>query len=62
MATLTRTKIQPRMHPLITAVERLAAWERARGMWQRRQPDAIHELKNMRKGWERKVADGNIRG
>jgi hypothetical protein len=35
--------------------ERLAAWERVRGMWKNRKPDPIKELKKMRRGWERKL-------
>ncbi|MBI2484324.1 hypothetical protein HYV71_04030 [Candidatus Uhrbacteria bacterium] len=41
------------LYPLLDQRERRHIWERARGLWKRRTPDPIRELKKMRKEWER---------
>jgi hypothetical protein len=42
------------MYPLITTKERLAIWEKARGLWKERVPEPIGELKKMRASWAKK--------
>jgi hypothetical protein len=42
------------MYPLITTKERLAIWEKARGLWKGRVPEPIRELKKMRASWAKK--------
>ncbi len=42
------------MYPLITTKERLAIWEKARGLWKGRVPEPIRELKKMRSSWAKK--------
>jgi hypothetical protein len=36
--------------------ERVAIWERVRGLWKNKVPDPIKELRKIRKEWERKPA------
>ena len=43
-----------RMYPLITTKERLAIWDKARGLWKGRVPEPIRELKEMRSSWAKK--------
>ena len=43
-----------RVYPLITAKERLAVWEKARGVWKGRSPEPLRELKKMRASWSKK--------
>jgi hypothetical protein len=50
-------RIQPQLkhvYPLISPKERLAIWEKARGLWKRRKPDPARELKKMRQEWTRR--------
>jgi len=48
-------KQEKRQHPLLTAKERLLIWQKARGIWKRKKPDPIQELKKIRDEWERKA-------
>ena len=48
-------KINVAMHPLLKLRERIAIFEEARGIWKRRKPDPIQELRKMRKEWDRKL-------
>jgi len=41
-------------YPLVTPKERLAIWEKARGLWKHRDPDPVGELKKIRQEWTRK--------
>jgi hypothetical protein len=43
-----------RIYPIISGKERLAIWEKARGMWKRRAADPLQELKKMRASWVKK--------
>ncbi|MBI2888804.1 MAG: hypothetical protein HYY10_02685 [Candidatus Liptonbacteria bacterium] len=52
--TSTKLPIGPRILPL-RGRERLAVWEKARGMWKHRVPDPLRELKQIRKEWERRA-------
>jgi hypothetical protein len=36
---------------LINNEERLKIWKRARGLWKKRKPDPIKELKRIREDW-----------
>jgi len=42
------------VYPLMSPKERLAIWEKARGLWKHRTLDPARELKRMRQGWTRK--------
>jgi hypothetical protein len=42
------------MYPIISGKERLAIWEKARGLWKKRGSDPIKELKKMRASWSKK--------
>jgi hypothetical protein len=52
-----RTKLYQPMpiYPLISPKERLAIWEKVRGMWKNRKPDPIKELEKMRREWEKRL-------
>ena len=54
METNTITREQ-KIYPLMTAEERLKLLRQIRGMWKDRKPDPIEELKEIRKGWNRKI-------
>lgn len=56
MRTKTITKVKSSHPRLISGRERLAIWEKVRGMWKNRKPDPIQELRKIRKGWNRKLA------
>lgn len=43
-----------RIYPIISGKERLAIWEKARGMWKKRGSDPLQELKKMRGTWKKK--------
>jgi hypothetical protein len=43
------------IYPLMIPRERLSIWEKARGMWKRRKPDPVKELKKMRREWDRRL-------
>jgi hypothetical protein len=43
-----------RIYPNISGKERLAIWEKARGMWKKRAADPLQELKKMRASWVKK--------
>ncbi len=43
-----------RVYPIISGKERLAVWEKARGMWKKRAADPFLELKKMRASWIKK--------
>lgn len=45
----------------VSGKERLAIWEKARGMWKSRKPDPIRELAKMRKEWDRPLPPLNIK-
>jgi len=44
----------PVLNALMSPKERLAIWEKARGLWKHRTPDPARELKRMRQEWTRK--------
>ncbi len=48
-------KTRRKYYPFITPEERLAIWEKARGMWKDREPDPITELDKMRSEWDREL-------
>ncbi len=53
-SSIMAKRIQPQLkhvYPLISPKERLAIWEKARGLWKRRKPDPARELKKMRQEW-----------
>jgi hypothetical protein len=52
MTTKTTT---PKIYPLMSVEERLRRLRQIRGMWKDRKPDPIEELKEIRKGWDRKI-------
>ncbi len=54
MAKRTERESQARIYPLVSPKKRLAIWEKARGLWKRRDPDPVRELKKMRQEWTRK--------
>jgi hypothetical protein len=54
MAKRSQVVSNKRVYPLITAQERLAVWEKARGVWKRRSPEPLRELKKMRATWSNK--------
>jgi hypothetical protein len=54
MAKRSVTPQKSKIYPLISAKERLAVWEKARGAWKRRRPDPIAELGKLRREWLRK--------
>jgi hypothetical protein len=54
MAKRAQAEPKARPYPLISPQERLAVWEKARGMWKRRNPEPIGELKKIRDEWIRK--------
>jgi hypothetical protein len=43
-----------RIYPIISGKERLAIWEKARGLWKKRGSEPIQELKKMRASWSKK--------
>ncbi len=55
MTQQTTSKVKSTLSPLITPEDRVAVWEKARGMWRHRKPDPIAELKTMRQGWKREL-------
>jgi hypothetical protein len=54
MAKRSQPLSNARVYPLITAKERLAVWEKARGVWKRRTPEPLKELKKMRATWPKR--------
>ncbi len=48
MAKRSRPVSGSRIYPIISGKERLAIWEKARGMWKKRGADPLQELKEMR--------------
>jgi len=54
MAKRSQPLSNSRVYPLITAKERLAVWEKARGVWKGRSPEPLQELKKMRAAWSKK--------
>ena len=54
MAKRNQRDPQAHVYPLVTPKERLAIWEKARGLWKHRDPDPVRELKKMRQEWTRK--------
>jgi hypothetical protein len=56
MAKRPQSHGKPKVYPLITPEQRLAVWEKARGMWKHRRPDPIRELKKIRGTWPKKAA------
>jgi hypothetical protein len=52
MAKRAQPLSNARVYPLITAKERLAVWEKARGVWKRRSSEPLQELKKMRATWK----------
>jgi hypothetical protein len=54
MANQVHTKMRSMAYLLPTAEERILIWEKARGVWKQRKPDAIRELAKMRREWNRK--------
>jgi len=54
MAKRDQARLKAHVYPLISPKERLAIWEKARGLWKHRNPDPIRELKKMRQQWTRK--------
>jgi len=50
----TKTYKPITIYPLISPRERLAIWEKIKGMWKNRKPDPIKELEKMRREWDRK--------
>ncbi len=42
-------------YPLPKTGERLAILRKLQGVWKYRKPDPIEELKEIKKGWERKL-------
>ena len=53
METKTALIQKEKLYPLLDPRERLQIWARVHGMWKRRTQDPIHELKKMRKEWDR---------
>ncbi|MBI3261255.1 hypothetical protein HYZ64_02695 [Candidatus Berkelbacteria bacterium] len=45
----------PRVYPLLTVAERLAMLRKLQGAWKHRKPDPLEELKEIKKGWDRKL-------
>ena len=43
-----------RIYPIISGKERLAIWEKARGLWKKRGSSPLQDLKKMRGTWEKK--------
>ncbi len=43
-----------RFYRIIRGKERLAIWEKARGIWKKRGADPVQELKKMRAAWVKK--------
>lgn len=56
MAKRSQSQGKPKLYPLISPEQRLAVWEKARGMWKHRRPDPIRELKEIRGTWSHRVA------
>jgi len=54
MAKRSQPPSNAHVYPLITAKERLAVWEKARGLWKSRRPEPLQELKKMRATWSKK--------
>ncbi|MCK5320381.1 hypothetical protein KAJ61_03255 [Candidatus Parcubacteria bacterium] len=51
--TTQQTKLKTKhLYPLLTIKDRLLTWQKAKGMWKNK-PNAITELKKIRKGWTR---------
>lgn len=42
-------------YPLITTKERLLIWKGVKGIWKKRKPEPIQELKKIRKEWKREL-------
>jgi len=56
MAKRSQSHGKPKVYPLMSPDERLAVWEKARGIWKHRHPDPIRELKEIRGTWSKKVS------
>jgi hypothetical protein len=54
MAKRVQAERKSQIYPLITPKQRLAIWEKARGVWKRRHPDPVRELGKMRREWSGK--------
>jgi hypothetical protein len=54
MAKQSQPQLKASIYPLMSPKERLAIWEKARGIWKHRSPDPARELKKMRQEWTRK--------
>jgi len=54
MAKRAQPLSHSRIYPIISGKERLAIWEKARGLWKKRSSDPIQELKIMRASWSKK--------
>ena len=54
MAKRSQPMSGSRIYPIITGKERLAIWEKARGIWKKRRTNPIQELKKMRASWMKK--------
>jgi hypothetical protein len=54
MAKRIQSLSHSRIYPMISTKERLAIWEKARGLWKKRGSDPIEELKKMRASWSKK--------
>jgi hypothetical protein len=48
-----------RIYPIISGKERLAIWEKARGIWKKRAAYPLQELKKMRASWVKKRSPPN---
>ena len=58
--TETKTHIRTKTaYPLLLGNERLLIWEKVKGMWRNREPDAIDELDEMRDEWDRPLLLNN---
>ena len=56
MAKRAQPQLKANVYPLISPKERLAIWEKVRGLWKHRHPDALLELRKMRQQRTRKPA------
>jgi len=54
MAKRAQPLSHSRIYPITSSKERLAIWEKARGLWKKRNSDPIKELKRMRASWSKK--------
>jgi hypothetical protein len=56
MAKRPHSQGKPKLYPLMSPEQRLAVWEKARGMWKHRRPDPIRELKAIRGTWPKRAS------